>query len=228
MYPHRLLLCGRNANMHIEEDSITIKRLSLWSLLKNLIISYNISKHMIRIHERLNKHHDETSVQLMVIFIRFWCIFRKYMKRATTDDKTQVKHHIDRDRTRTCNPQIRSLVPYPLGHMVWPWYSKICPQPVGFEPTLPEGNWFRVSRLNRSATTAARWCLSAKSSLYRSNFSICTAEASTTQCQRFQIFFSYLNKFYLQISSIAGFHFNSLVHCTMWKYSKVHVLHNMR
>ena len=22
----------------------------------------------------------------------------------------------DRDRTRTCNPQIRSLVPYPLGH----------------------------------------------------------------------------------------------------------------
>ena len=23
---------------------------------------------------------------------------------------------IDRDRTRTCNPQIRSLVPYPLGH----------------------------------------------------------------------------------------------------------------
>ena len=25
------------------------------------------------------------------------------------------KEH-DRDRTRTCNPQIRSLVPYPLGH----------------------------------------------------------------------------------------------------------------
>ena len=24
----------------------------------------------------------------------------------------------DHDRTRTCNPQIRSLVPYPLGHMV--------------------------------------------------------------------------------------------------------------
>ena len=22
----------------------------------------------------------------------------------------------DRDRTRTCNPQIRSLMPYPLGH----------------------------------------------------------------------------------------------------------------
>ena len=25
----------------------------------------------------------------------------------------------DHDRTRTCNPQIRSLVPYPLGHMVY-------------------------------------------------------------------------------------------------------------
>ena len=24
--------------------------------------------------------------------------------------------HAERDRTRTCNPQIRSLVPYPLGH----------------------------------------------------------------------------------------------------------------
>ena len=27
-------------------------------------------------------------------------------------------------------------------------------QSVGFEPTLPEGNWFLVSRLNHSATTA--------------------------------------------------------------------------
>ena len=27
------------------------------------------------------------------------------------------KKKTDRDRTRTCNPQIRSLVPYPLGHM---------------------------------------------------------------------------------------------------------------
>ena len=26
------------------------------------------------------------------------------------------KKFIDRGRTRTCNPQIRSLVPYPLGH----------------------------------------------------------------------------------------------------------------
>ena len=25
----------------------------------------------------------------------------------------------DRDRTRTCNPQIRSLVPYPLGHTTY-------------------------------------------------------------------------------------------------------------
>ena len=29
----------------------------------------------------------------------------------------QIKTKIlDRDRTRTCNPQIRSLMPYPLGH----------------------------------------------------------------------------------------------------------------
>ena len=42
------------------------------------------------------------------------------MKRAIAGEKimTQVKHRIDRDRTRTCNPQIRSLVPYPLGHTV--------------------------------------------------------------------------------------------------------------
>ena len=28
----------------------------------------------------------------------------------------QKKNELDRDRTRTCNPQIRSLMPYPLGH----------------------------------------------------------------------------------------------------------------
>ena len=35
-----------------------------------------------------------------------------------------------------------------------PGRIKKCPQSVGFEPTLPEGNWFLVSRLNHSATTA--------------------------------------------------------------------------
>ena len=30
--------------------------------------------------------------------------------------KKREKEIIDRDRTRTCNPQIRSLMPYPLGH----------------------------------------------------------------------------------------------------------------
>ena len=35
--------------------------------------------------------------------------FIKYMKK----DKKSI---FDRDRTRTCNPQIRSLMPYPLGH----------------------------------------------------------------------------------------------------------------
>ena len=32
---------------------------------------------------------------------------------------------IDRDRTRTCNPQIRSLVPYPLGHTVLECWMKL-------------------------------------------------------------------------------------------------------
>ena len=30
--------------------------------------------------------------------------------------KKKKKELTDRDRTRTCNPQIRSLMPYPLGH----------------------------------------------------------------------------------------------------------------
>ena len=33
------------------------------------------------------------------------------------ENKAEEKHTCcDRDRTRTCNPQIRSLMPYPLGH----------------------------------------------------------------------------------------------------------------
>ena len=32
--------------------------------------------------------------------------------------QTKQLKNFDHDRTRTCNPQIRSLVPYPLGHMV--------------------------------------------------------------------------------------------------------------
>ena len=42
--------------------------------------------------------------------------------------------------------------------------NKKLSQLVGFEPTLPEGNWFLVSRLNHSATTAIlqiltnTWC----------------------------------------------------------------------
>ena len=44
--------------------------------------------------------------------------------RGNKDFKTYAFFHkkIDRDRTRTCNPQFRSLVPYPLGHTVfWLW-----------------------------------------------------------------------------------------------------------
>ena len=41
----------------------------------------------------------------------------KNLKKMTYKSKNK-KVIIDHDRTRTCNPQIRSLVPYPLGHMV--------------------------------------------------------------------------------------------------------------
>ena len=41
--------------------------------------------------------------------------------------------------------------------LVWQmWESKKYSQSAGFEPALPEGNWFLVSRLNHSATTADR------------------------------------------------------------------------
>ena len=42
-------------------------------------------------------------------------------------DLKQMKNIFEHDRTRTCNPQIRSLVPYPLGHMVLVvQYCNIC------------------------------------------------------------------------------------------------------
>ena len=37
-------------------------------------------------------------------------------KQTTAGIKFITKDFFDRDRTRTCNPQIRSLMPYPLGH----------------------------------------------------------------------------------------------------------------
>ena len=44
----------------------------------------------------------------------------------------------DRDRTRTCNPQIRSLVPYPLGHTVSSvgWISPIPPGVASYQYML--------------------------------------------------------------------------------------------
>ena len=38
--------------------------------------------------------------------------------------------------------------------LMWYQWNLKFTQSVGFEPTLPEGNWFLVSRLNHSATTA--------------------------------------------------------------------------
>ena len=45
---------------------------------------------------------------------------------------------VDRDRTRTCNPQIRSLVPYPLGHTVSydSMTSPIRPSPAQYQNAL--------------------------------------------------------------------------------------------
>ena len=40
------------------------------------------------------------------------------------------------------------------GKLMWYQWNLKFTQSVGFEPTLPEGNWFLVSRLNHSATTA--------------------------------------------------------------------------
>ena len=31
---------------------------------------------------------------------------------------SETRRNLEHDRTRTCNHQIRGLVPYPLGHMV--------------------------------------------------------------------------------------------------------------
>ena len=39
--------------------------------------------------------------------------FLYYIAKKTPQN---TKKFTDRDRTRTCNPQIRSLMPYPLGH----------------------------------------------------------------------------------------------------------------
>ena len=43
-----------------------------------------------------------------------------YMKKVYFCNERK-KVDLDLDRTRTCNPQIRSLVPYPLGHKVFWW-----------------------------------------------------------------------------------------------------------
>ena len=40
-----------------------------------------------------------------------------------------LSKYFDRDRTRTCNPQIRSLVPYPLGQ----GHTVLCRLPTNFK-----------------------------------------------------------------------------------------------
>ena len=50
----------------------------------------------------------------------FVLFMKKIMLKMTKENNHKVrktkKRNLDRDRTRTCNPQIRSLMPYPLGH----------------------------------------------------------------------------------------------------------------
>ena len=44
------------------------------------------------------------------------CHMFKILKSSLVTSQVKREDSIERDRTRTCNPQIRSLVPYPLGH----------------------------------------------------------------------------------------------------------------
>ena len=43
---------------------------------------------------------------------------KKKSTSSTTTDLVAEEKESDRGRPRTCNPQIQSLVPYPLGHTV--------------------------------------------------------------------------------------------------------------
>ena len=65
--------------------------------LLHFVLGYNASR-----GNGAKKHKKHTWISLQVIK----SILVHMMKKV----------HIDRDRTRTGNPQIRSLVPYPLGH----------------------------------------------------------------------------------------------------------------
>ena len=55
-------------------------------------------------------------------------------------------------------------------------------QSVGFEPTLPEGNWFLVSRLNHSATTACllHWHTKQDLTKFAALYGVSGIRASTT------------------------------------------------
>ena len=65
-------------------------------------------------------------IKILELYLNFWllgqqaffkikCVLLGNYCIEITESKTKRN---DRDRTRTCNPQIRSLVPYPLGHTV--------------------------------------------------------------------------------------------------------------
>ena len=65
-------------------------------------------------------------IKILELYFNFWLLGQQVFFKIKsvllgkycieiTESKTKRN---DRDRTRTCNPQIRSLVPYPLGHTV--------------------------------------------------------------------------------------------------------------
>ena len=73
------------------------------------------------INALLTQNNPKTSLHIsnMNIYETKWFLQNNSLAHcfvSITYPSAQNQKEIDRDRTRTCNPQIRSLVPYPLGH----------------------------------------------------------------------------------------------------------------
>ena len=123
--------CVRAIPLHVpKEQSLTVGFLSTQVLILFIYVNcidlkfYYKNKRKraqslqhIRFHYKVETQHVEEFQQkgaklipnlFFPLFTITWLI--EILKKKTK--------RIDRDRTRTCNPQIRSLVPYPLGHTV--------------------------------------------------------------------------------------------------------------
>ena len=86
-----------------------------------------------------NKHIDHITAMVCMLGIGWW---RKLTLTIMTKSKIWNDHlkkkDSDRDRTRTCNLQIRSLAPYPLGHTVsyWPMNLPVKPTSASYQTML--------------------------------------------------------------------------------------------